>query len=565
MFNELVKKVMNLGIITASDVERLTATELMILIIERCNGLLEGLNDADASIADLQSKYKQLQEAFIESAHETVDELLQQWVQDGTMSTLINQVALAEITEQLDGVIVNIKSFGCTPEDESFDNGTIINSIINSMPNGGTIQIPVGRYYIKSPIILKDNITLQGIGTTKPDNSISGSMICLSNEIANSNIIEASGAPDNYCYGVTIKNIGIEGHGSALTGIKLSDCSRTLIEKVDIHYCNIGLEVTGGMLDTYKDMNLLYNRGFNLLIKNTHLSTTQRFYNCYFGQQKPYPNAVPIKIESTSLTDCTFYSCTIESTPNPVIINRNNNVVFDNIYTENAPCSGTTPTFKIGYKENGEQDVAHDGTFKIKGGVMCGAVDDYQSKTMFDIDYCDGFSVDGLMYRRFGKVIKTSSKTRCIPSFSNCLGENGLVTTDLDQTPEDIGAVNCIVRDHQQVNKEGRKNLYELGFFSLLNGWDHFYEGYETMKAYKTSNGVCLQGVLHGGTDKLVMTLPDELRPKDNIVLNGNYVDSNASWAYFVIIIYSNGNVEFQTPPASRTNAHAFSLTYQPK
>ena len=41
MFNELLKNVMNLGIITEDDVKRLTAIELLMLIIERTNGLLK--------------------------------------------------------------------------------------------------------------------------------------------------------------------------------------------------------------------------------------------------------------------------------------------------------------------------------------------------------------------------------------------------------------------------------------------------------------------------------------------------------------------------------------------
>ena len=565
--NNIQKLALRMKLITVEDMCQYTIAQLVYMLANKVNEMISNVSEFENDIdTTVKTQNENIQYLLGEGLHLEVATIFEKWLEDGTFDELINQSALEKVNNRMTGLINNILSEGAKSGDESFDNAVIINRMINSMPNGGVIQIPVGKFYVKSPIILKPHITLQGVGSTTPDDGSNGSMLCLSNEVSGCNIIEVMGKPESYCYGVTIKNIGIEGHGSALTGIKLSDCSRTLIEKVDIHYCNIGLEITGGMLDTYKDMNLLYNRAFNLLIKNTHLSTTQRFYNCYFGQQKPYPNAIPIKIESTALTDCTFYSCTVESTPNAVIINRNNNVVFDNIYTENAPCSGTGPVFKIGYKEDGEQDVSHDGTFKIKDGVMCGAVDSYELKTMFDIDYCDGFSVDGVMYRRFSKVITTTSHTRCIPSFRNCLGENGLVTTDLDQSPENIGVVNCIVRDHQLVNKEGRKNLYESGFFNLLNGWDNFYEGYETMKAYKTSTGVVLQGVLKGGTKNLVMTLPEGCRPKESIVLNGNYVNSEtSSWTHFGILIKSTGEVEFHSPATMRNQAHAFCLSFQAK
>ena len=64
MFSELVKNVMNLGIITEDDVRRLTAIELMLLIIERSNGLLEYLKSYvqsnDTRVEQLDKKYQQI-------------------------------------------------------------------------------------------------------------------------------------------------------------------------------------------------------------------------------------------------------------------------------------------------------------------------------------------------------------------------------------------------------------------------------------------------------------------------------------------------------------------------
>ena len=64
MFSELLKNVMNLGIITKDDVKRLTAIELMLLIIERSNGLLEYLKSYieynDKRVTELDKKYQQI-------------------------------------------------------------------------------------------------------------------------------------------------------------------------------------------------------------------------------------------------------------------------------------------------------------------------------------------------------------------------------------------------------------------------------------------------------------------------------------------------------------------------
>ena len=51
--NELMKNVMNLGIITEDDVKRLTAIELMMLIIERTNGLLNHVENVDEKLVNL--------------------------------------------------------------------------------------------------------------------------------------------------------------------------------------------------------------------------------------------------------------------------------------------------------------------------------------------------------------------------------------------------------------------------------------------------------------------------------------------------------------------------------
>ena len=104
MFNELLENVMSLGIITADDVKRLTAVELMFLIIERTNGLLNHIGIVDEKIANL-----------LETIRDTTVEVLNKWTQDGTFDELINQTALKEITERLDYVSKRISNRNFTP------------------------------------------------------------------------------------------------------------------------------------------------------------------------------------------------------------------------------------------------------------------------------------------------------------------------------------------------------------------------------------------------------------------------------------------------------------------
>ena len=90
MFNELMENVMNLGIITEDDVKRLTAIELMMLIIERTNGLLNHVEMIDEKLVNLLQTIKTV----------TV-EILNKWTQDGTFDDLINESALAKINTRV--------------------------------------------------------------------------------------------------------------------------------------------------------------------------------------------------------------------------------------------------------------------------------------------------------------------------------------------------------------------------------------------------------------------------------------------------------------------------------
>lgn len=120
MYNELLKNVMNLGIITEDDVKRLTAIELMLLIIERSNGLLNYLSthiqDSDNRFIALDKKYQQITDDiknkiidnetyFNEVIRENTEDItisqLNQWLGDGTLESLINQTALANISNRV--------------------------------------------------------------------------------------------------------------------------------------------------------------------------------------------------------------------------------------------------------------------------------------------------------------------------------------------------------------------------------------------------------------------------------------------------------------------------------
>ena len=86
MYNELLENVMNLGIITADDVQRLTATELMIVIIKRVNALLESQGSLNDELAKLKNEFDHLIETGVMT---DVVKLLTEWKDNGLLANLV--------------------------------------------------------------------------------------------------------------------------------------------------------------------------------------------------------------------------------------------------------------------------------------------------------------------------------------------------------------------------------------------------------------------------------------------------------------------------------------------
>ena len=151
MFNELLKNVMNLGIITDDDVKRLTSIELMMLIIERTNGLLNHVENVDEKLANL-----------LENIETTTAEVLHRWTEDGTFDTLLNQSALKKVNDRIDETNAQLS---LVATEYYLSDDTTLNKLIELMPStGGTIIIPSGEFYVNEDVILNKPITIKGYG-----------------------------------------------------------------------------------------------------------------------------------------------------------------------------------------------------------------------------------------------------------------------------------------------------------------------------------------------------------------------------------------------------------------
>ena len=173
MFNELLKNVMDLGIITDDDVKRLTSIELMMLIIERTNGLLNHVEYIDEKLALL-----------LQNIGTTTVEVLQRWTEDGTFDRLLNQSALKMVNDRIDETnaqlahaedelktVINLMNFQ-REEGETSDDGRLQRAIDysvsllekNTIGSQRIIEIPSGTYQLNSTITVPIFVKLKSIG-----------------------------------------------------------------------------------------------------------------------------------------------------------------------------------------------------------------------------------------------------------------------------------------------------------------------------------------------------------------------------------------------------------------
>lgn len=164
---------------------------------------------------------------------------------------------------------------------------------------------------------------------------------------------------------------------------------------------------------------MVYYRNYGLLIAKSSLAdppvpcltTTQRFYDCYIGQTTFSNTAIPIKIETETVTDCSFYSQTVESTQNGIMINACNTVCFENIYVENVGSTVAASVFNLGMLDGPEVEPAgwsFRGLTHIRGGYLQGSIflpDTTAGKNLIYVNSGDIVTVSNLRYINYNRTL----------------------------------------------------------------------------------------------------------------------------------------------------------------
>lgn len=462
----------------------------------------------------------------------------------------------------------NVISLGCKPNDDTFDNAPLIQAEIGrlSLAGGGKIFFPAGKWYVKSAISLKSWVGLVGVSKGMRNayayDSLFGSAI-ISSATTTNNVVRIDGREETisqYTWATSIEDLHLGGND--LTDYVLSQTASayTTIKNVVISNGQNGLYCLGTMLDVWDNVNISGIRNYSIHVSNAwSKNTTMRFYNTYIGQS-PFSTAIPIKVESYSTVDITFYSPTFETIPNGCEFGQAIIVKMIGVYCENFPSQGFKNAFRFGIL--GPSDITNNlnqrGTYSIDGMFYQGAITGWSDNTLFKFDNHKSFSCNDAYVRNVGNIISYDEIDKMNFHLSNWVSENGLIShNDIDKIDKTrLHAVNCQYGNNIILNNSPLKYLD----VPLLNGWVNFGSGNQDYEVFLEDNRfINIVGVVKSGSSTIIAQIPAPYRPKNLVSVVALQIASSV-WTPTMATVGITGDVTVGT---SNTSNKSFNIRYK--
>lgn len=252
MFNELINNIQKLGIITAKDVERLTTTELLFLIIERLNGIT----------SDAQSIHKILEEfdyllntKTSELIPVEVNKLLDKWKKDGTLDAMLDELIINEYSSKIDKTVESeINALNPPSGFAPFvEGGDITESLRRMVEDGRPIFIPKGNYIVSGQVELVKCPKIYGSATLTLNGEFTLFKVSRSEvTIEGLTLIGDTSKSQTGVYFTDVRGLRIRNmvFKSIMTGIYGTQCGSGVHESGFISDCHFKKCVTGVFADT---------------------------------------------------------------------------------------------------------------------------------------------------------------------------------------------------------------------------------------------------------------------------------------------------------------------------
>ena len=304
-----------LGIITVEDMERYTALELIIMIANKMNEFNEILNDQKDKVEYL------LNEGLLSEVEQIFDE----WLQDGTFDALINQSALKEVNDRIDETNAQLSTIELDVNSRYLNIAKVgaIGDGLSHKLSSKYSSLEEARVDFPQAVSLDDEIDLVAI------------LKALS---ITSNIFIPEGTF------IVNRQIDLDG----LTRVEGYNRNQSVIKMVSD---NTPILVLDGSLIQIQNIGLKYEKfqqGFNLsnaILKNVNVID---FVNINYVQVENAYNAIRM---TNALFNCTFKNIRINGyAGRSIYIDGigNTGCVFENIYTTNWKNHGVREKYQVG-------------------------------------------------------------------------------------------------------------------------------------------------------------------------------------------------------------------------
>lgn len=344
--------------------------------------IVPDINNTNSGLSELQTFYEELQiyvNNYFDSIdlQEEVNKKLDEMVEDGTISEIINNIIFYEVNVKLAGA----KGDGTT------DDTDVIQALINEEK---PLYFPAGTYKI-SGLTCNGKCNIRGDGRNQTViSSLDGEVSCL---------IDA----ENNTGGLSIKDLTINGNNVAEIGIKASkrttgytSTRRNIIDNVGIINCTEKGLYVGGVSATVNNINIVNcNKGidvesYGVIIDNSCVSQCIDYGiklsngNGYVSNNKIYLNKDGIICNGLSY--CISNNTIEQNTDNGIIFTdiSNSNDAEGNILLANGYYTDVQPT--------NNYEIKLDGYNNKVSGIVIPYIEQWNSKRKAIVQNIYGFN-----------------------------------------------------------------------------------------------------------------------------------------------------------------------------
>lgn len=406
---------LNCNVFSVYDYDGFSIQELLCEFFEKINECVE-ISNATFKLAEWLVSVGLAQE---------VAKMLEKWLLDGTLATIINETIFKELNEKInnykklmDDIVLNVKYFGAKGDGSTDDILSIQQTIDKAYElGGGTVLFPQGSYKISVPVYLPSRVKLLGQNGNKTTTilKVKGGINTLDSSIDFKTISRETLIQYDACVVMEI-----DGAFSSIEGINLKSFDDKNISKW-------GILAPFTQVDIFKDLNVF------------DFEESIRMFNAW------NMNFIGIRtIRST-------YGFRLEGNK-PDFVGANTSWVFDRVFCEYVDYA---------YKFVGLQ-------YSSLNGICC----DQVNKRGYAFNYCNGISLQGMgMENSTGQILL---------SYFSQISINGFLFLEIKPTETWEGSKNALI----EVENQGRLGcglVIKSGEFkSDTSGKFKFYGSYHS-------------------------------------------------------------------------------------